>query len=200
MGIEKSYARATVSSNLKDDEFHHDHEKLAAVALSGLGEGIWPHANMLLRVKYAGDASSYYRLAEEWRAHVKIKAALRGWPIEISASKVARISLDYWLNDVCPVCTGRGSLPVAGIPNVLLDDPCPVCAGTGARPIDLHPSKVEKYGHALPSTTSCAWWPTVRPAKLVNYVKDMVELLQTLTIRAGGEAIRKLSEDVSGLP
>jgi len=197
MGIEKSYARATVSSNLKDDEFHHDHEKLAAVALSGVGEGNWPYANLLLRVKYAGDASSYNTLAEEWRAHVKIKAALRGWPITVSASKVARLSLDHWLNDVCPACSGRAHLPLMNLPNVLSDDPCPACSGTGTRPIDLHPAAIAKHGYLASGAPACAWWPTVRPALLVNYIKDMVELLQTMTIRAGGEAIRKLADEMA---
>ena len=194
MGIVQSYARATVSSNLRSDEHHHDHEKLAAVALSGLADGSWPHSNLLLRVKYAGDSSSYSTLAEEWRAHVKIKAALRGWPLEVSASKIARLSLDHWLNDVCPLCVGRGSLPHEGIANVLSDEPCPACAGTGVRPIDLKPSAIKHF-----ATDVCHWWPIIRPVMLIQYVTDMVEVLNVMTIRAGSEAIRKLASEMPEL-
>lgn len=195
MGIVKKYARATISSNLRDDAYHHDHEKLAAVAAAGLIDGVWPHSNMLLRVKYAGDASSYPRLAEEWRALVKIKAALRGWPVEVSASKVARLALNHWLTDVCPACGGRGGLPHNEITSVISDDPCPVCAGAGTRPLELRPVAVRDYG----SATICIWFPHIRPARLIPYVQAMVELLEGLTIRAGSEAIRQLAGDMPNL-
>lgn len=195
MGIIENYARATISSNLKDDAHHHDHEKLAAVAAAGLVDGVWPHANMLLRVKYAGDASSYPRLTEEWRALVKTKAAMRGWPIEVSASKVARLALNHWLTDVCPACHGRGKLLHKELTSVLSDDPCPICAGTGARPIEARPSALESHGSAI----VCIWFPHIRPAQLVPYVKDMVDLLEGLTIRAGSEAIRQLADEMPNL-
>lgn len=164
MGIIESYSRATIATNLKDDEFHHATEKLAAVALSGrLG-------TMLFRVKYSNDASSYPRLSEEWTEVVKAKAVLRAWPNDVSPKKIARLSLEYWQNDVCTVCGGRGALPVAHVPNVLSDDACPACNGTAKRPIQA------KHN-------------------LIKYVTDMVECIEEMTRHAGSEAIRKLADE-----
>ncbi len=125
MGIEKSYARATLSSNLKDDEFHHDHEKLAAVALSS------KFGSSLFRVKYANDTSSYQALLDEWETEVGVKSVLRKWPQHVKYAHVARLSLNHWLNDLCLECGGKGVRPMPDMPQVLSDDPCPSCNGTG---------------------------------------------------------------------
>lgn len=165
MGIVQSYCRATISSNLKDDEFHHQTEKLAAVALSGrLG-------SMLFRVKYANDHTSYNTLKEAWTEVVTAKSVLRQWPKEVSAKKIARISLDYWQNDVCTECGGTGHKPLALVPNVLSDDPCPACHGTTKKPLQV------KHN-------------------IRDYVADMVETIEEMTRHAAGEAMRKLADDM----
>jgi hypothetical protein len=169
MGIIKSYARATISSNLKDDEFHHDHEKLAAVALSGVATGSPGH--LLFRVKYVNDATSYSALLAEWETIVLIKAVGRTWPRHIDAKQVARLSLEYWVNDICTVCGGKGHIPVDGVPNVLKDGPCNVCHGTGIKPL------------------AC-------DERLRKYIADMVETLNGMVVHAGGEAIRKLAKEI----
>jgi hypothetical protein len=80
MGIIQSYCSATLSTNLRDDEFHHSTEKLAAVAMSRqLG-------NLLFRVKYANDATTYNTLLEAWKTRVATKAKLRQWPKHIIAA------------------------------------------------------------------------------------------------------------------
>jgi hypothetical protein len=169
VGIIKSYTRATISSNLKDDEFHHDHEKLAAVALSGGSTG--SPANLLFRVKYANDASSYSALLAELEQIVSAKAALRGWPKHINPLKVARLALEYWVNDICPVCSGKGHLPVDGVPNVLRDEPCHACKGTGTKALMCEEN-----------------WR--------KYITEMVEALNGMAVHAGGEAIKKLANDM----
>lgn len=169
MGIVQSYCSATLSSNLKDDEFHHATEKLAAVAISGMPTG--SPANLLFRVKYANDATSYNALLGEWETIVSTKAVIRSWPKHINARKVARLSLEHWVNDVCPVCSGRGHVPLAGIPNVLDDAPCQSCRGTAIKPLICEEN-----------------WR--------KYITEMVEALDSMAVYAGGEAIKKLANDM----
>jgi len=165
MQIIKKYSRAIGSSNLKDDATHHHTEVLAAVALSG---GI---GNLLFRVKYYDDKTSFNTLLEHWRDIVKAKASLRNWPLDINRNDVARESLEYWLNDLCLTCKGRGHLPTVEHDRVLEDDDCPACLGTARRPIAV------KY---LPTK---------------KYVTEMVENLNDMTIAAGCAAISKLSDE-----
>lgn len=165
MGIVKSYCRATLSSNLRDDEHHHATEKLAAVALSGkLG-------NMLFRVKYANDHTSYNALREAWTEIVKSKAVLRKWPKDVSPRKVARLSLEHWHNDVCTDCGGTGYKTVPYVSSYLSDDECPTCKGTAKRPIQV------KHN-------------------IRDYVADMVEVIEDMTARAASSAMAKLASDM----
>jgi hypothetical protein len=165
MGIVEKYCRATQSSNLKDDAQHHSTEALAAVALSDLGfNGI---GNLLFRVKYANDATSYRRLAERWETIVLAKSQHRKWPSHVPPKKVAELALAHFLNDVCPGCSGKGHLPLDAAP-ILSDDPCPVCAGRGTVDVDCE-------------------------RRLEDYVKDMVESLNEMVRHAGALALRKLA-------
>lgn len=172
MGIIETYSRATQSSNLIDDAHHHATEKLAAVALAGEAGTITRRlGNMLFRVKYANDGTTYAALKDAWTEIVIEKAALRGWPKDVSARKIARLSLDYWHNDICTECGGTGHKPLPHIPNVLSDDPCPACNGTAKKPIQV------KHN-------------------LQQYVEHMVDEIECATARAGGDAMRKLAADM----
>ncbi|MDT0355673.1 hypothetical protein RJO15_07850 [Herbaspirillum huttiense F1] len=166
MNVIEKYARAVNSTNLKDDEHHHSTEALAAVALCQTRL-----ASKLFRVKYAADATSYAALLEKWTEIVTFKSLLRTWPIEVSPKKVARLSLDHWLNDVCQECGGTGVQALPGHLNVLSDLPCRVCSGTAKRAVQAK--------HNIKS-----------------YVSDMVEALESMTIQAGGEAVKKLAQSV----
>jgi hypothetical protein len=175
--LAQQYARATQSSNLKSDEYHFETDKLAAVALigrvdaNGSPDALRRMGTLMFRVKYSNDATSYPRLLLEWTDVVLGKAEGRGWPKDVSAKKIARLSLDYWQNDVCPACNGRGALPVRHVPNVLSDDACPACSGTAKRPIEA------KHN-------------------LIQYVTDMVECIEEMTRYAGSQAMRKLASDM----
>lgn len=164
-GTIQRYTRAIGASNLRDDEHHHSTEVLAAVALCrDLGA-------KLFRVKYAGDSTTYPALLEAWREIVKGKAILRAWPADISPKKVARLSLDYWLNDVCEACTGLAYQHVPGVPTVLSDIACRACYGTGTRPIHVQ-------------------------HRVLTYVQDMVEVLNAMSAGAAGKAMKKLASDM----
>lgn len=163
MRVIEKYTRAVTSSNLKDDDQHHSTEVLAAAALcqSRLG-------TKLFRVKYASDATTYASLLDDWIEIVTFKSLLRGWPADVKPRKIARLSLDYWLNDVCPVCTGTGYQTVPNVPKVLSDVQCKACNGTAKRPLHV------KHN-------------------LTVFVQDMVEALEVMTIEAGDETMRKLA-------
>ncbi len=165
MGIIERYSRSISSSNLKSGEHHFDTDNLAAVALSSC------FGAKLFRVKYANDASSYQALLAEWETMVGVKSVLRKWPQHVKYLKVARLSLDHWLNDLCPECGGKGVKPLPDIPNVLSDDPCQACNGTGLAKINC-----EKRD--------------------LKYVEDMTETLHDLSRYAAGQAMRKLASDM----
>lgn len=169
MGIAEKYSRSVNSSNLKDDEHHHDTETLAAVALTGVLE----HNRLgpaLFRVKFANDHTSYATLLASWEVVVGGKAVKRRWSSDVTAKKVAALSLGHWLNDICPVCTGKGHQAVFGTP-MLSDDPCPACLGQGKKPL-------------------------VCDVEYRDPIVDMIEILDRMINRAVGEAMRKLAGDM----
>lgn len=165
MNVIQKYTSALGSSNLRDDAHHHSTEVLAAAALCrDLG-------TKLFRVKYAGDASSYPALLDAWREIVIGKAAHRTWPADVSPSKVARLSMDHWLNDVCLACTGRRYEPVRGQTTVMSDTPCRACAGSGTRAVEAQ-------------------------HKLRHLVEDMVEALNAIAAHAAGQTMKRLAADM----
>lgn len=166
MGFAEHYARATISNNLKCDEYHTDTDQLAASALSGdLG-------SLFFRVRYANDHTSYRPLLEKWREVVAKKAAYRGWPDNIKPPVIAELSLNHWINSVCPACTGKAVAPLPGVHNVMSDDPCPACEGTGLKPL------------------ICGY-------RERRYVEDMVEEMSEAARTAAGVAMNKLAEEMT---
>ena len=164
MNIIKNYSIAVLSSNLRDDAHHHATDVLAAVALSGkLG-------SKLYRVKYCNDASSYSNLLDTWIEIVSGAAKRRNWPKESRARKVATLSLEHYLKDICLVCKGRGHVPHGGIDRVLSDEVCPCCNGTAKKRIEA-------------------------PHAILKYVQEMVEMLESTALQASDSANRRLSQE-----
>lgn len=122
---------------------------------------------------YAGllERTSYPALLDAWIEIVSGKAALRTWPADVSPKKVARLSLDHWLNDVCPACSGRCYETVRGQPTVLSDFACRACAGQGTRAVQVQ-------------------------HKLQRLVEDMVEALNAMTAHAAGQTMKRLSREL----
>ena len=131
MNVIEKYARATTSSNLRDDHHNHQAEPLAAIALAGIG-GIGP---ILWRVKYANDASSYHQLLRDWTEIVFKKAGCEGWPRDVSPRHISKMALDQFILDRCQACEGTGRAPHPGNAQVRSDDECPVCHGTARQPL-----------------------------------------------------------------
>ncbi len=122
--VPERYARATISSNLRDSEHHHATDVLAAVALSS------DMGSLLFRVRYGLDASCYKPLREAWIAAVTKKADIRHWPTNIKPANLAVMVLDFWLNDICNPCNGLGYTKHEHAPS-LTDQVCTVCNGSG---------------------------------------------------------------------
>lgn len=190
MGIVDRYARSVQATELRDDEFHYNTEPLAAVAISSGASG-WINdkpiiptfaegagiGNLLFRVKYANDATSYNPLLVKWTGIVLFKSAGRKWPKETDTGKIADLSLKHWLNDKCPICTGKMNLAtgvthlaLAGTP-ILSDEPCPACRGTGTKPILCR-------------------------KEVRDYVLDMIEVLNAMAARCADVSMKKLSNDM----
>jgi len=161
--IAESYACATHSSNLRHREYTDDTDRLTAIAWSDSEFG-----GKLFRLKYANERATYAPTLDRWREVVEKKALARRW--ELSAEdmlKVANLSFEFWLFDICPVCSGHGVAKLANSP-VLGDAPCNACNGTARRSL-------------------------ICDAGLRNFILDMISNLEERIVSAGGRAIAKLS-------
>ena len=127
MKVIEKYAGAVNSTNLKDDEHHHNTDVLAAVALTTrLGSN-------LLRAKYAGIEASTKPLMDDWKCIILKRAIREGWTQ--FAEEVALISLWYWLEPICETCKGREHPKIPNTP-MLEMIVCPTCGGTGRKPLE----------------------------------------------------------------
>lgn len=134
MCVVEKYSRSVNSPNLRADELHLDVDGLAVMAWATRhdpGKEKPKLGAMLFRVKYAHDTAAYPGLMELWEEAVK---ADRQWPKHIPARKLAEKSLGYWLNDICPACTGKGYIRMVEAP-ILSDEQCRICDGTGKKPL-----------------------------------------------------------------
>ncbi len=166
MKLAIKYSRAVQSSNLQDDDRHHQAEVLAAMGLASIEHKLGP---LLFRVKYANQATSYYQLLEQW-AEITVERAIRHrWPQSIEPYQIAALSLAYWLSDICPACTGRKSDAIKNTP-CLSGVECAACGGTGRRKLDCEEQE--------------------RP-----YIEKSVDQLDIMILRAGDAAVRKLARE-----
>ena len=162
--LAQRYARAAISGNLKNDEYHYDTDVLAAMALSST------YGGLLFRVKYCYDAASYHQLLAKWTWIVSTKAVRRKWPDNTPIDKIASLSLNRWLNSVCPACTGRKNETIFNTPT-LSDKECRLCNGTGETELRCNP-------------------------RIRDFVLDMIEELFCDQRKAAERAIRKRGRPV----
>lgn len=135
--IRERYSAATRSSNLRDSPTHHGTDVLAAMALVG-GMG-----GLLIRLKVGLDHTSYPQALEQWRDRVTQMADRRHWPTSIQPARVANESMKYWLNNICPECTGLKYVKHEKSPT-LQSECCPCCDGTGTKPMNFAP-EIRKF-------------------------------------------------------
>lgn len=127
--------------------------------------------HLLFRLKYCNDRSVYGRLLDAWVAKIGKKAARRGWLH--NAERVAVAALQHWINDVCPSCSGRGHKKMPDAP-MLCDEACELCNGSGKRALRCDDD-------------------------IVELVKDSLQMLDSLTYEAGGNAMRKLADNMQNI-
>lgn len=166
MGIVEKYSRGINSSNLRSDEHHFDIDSLTAVSWA-TREKNCELGSLLFRVKYGNDATTFQALLDAWSIAVADK---RQWPKHLPAKKVAEKSLDYWLNDVCPACTGKGVQKLPNVP-VMGDEACQICDGTGKKPLMCE-------------------------ANWRDPILDMVYLLDRMAFDAAGRAMKLISNEM----
>jgi hypothetical protein len=139
------YLQVLTTSNLQDDDQHHQKEPLVAAALADLSGGSGAlFGTMLLRASIAGvprqaiesSARDLGILLRVWTGEVARKGFDRKW-INIKAewdikaayamyAKIARVSLAHWLGGECSACNGT---------KVSASRACTHCAGRGREPI-----------------------------------------------------------------
>lgn len=131
----EKYGSASVSGRLKFiDNMQTDLDTVAAAGMAGvkapLGLAMW-------RAKYANDRHAYRHAQALLIAKAANTARRRHWKEPPKVIKLLAVKVFTWsVFGVCPVCQGRGHLPLDMLPNVLDDDPCPACHGDGVTPIE----------------------------------------------------------------
>lgn len=134
------YVRSAMTSDLRDDSTHHNTDILAAVALSS------KMGSMLFRVKYGGEYDCVRDLTYLWRAIIDKRLSRRGW--NGVAKSVADKSLEFWLDDLCNTCKGRGHPIIVNTPS-LEESTCPDCNGTGRKILKCDSSIIEHVRDAV---------------------------------------------------
>mgnify|MGYP001570683046 FL=1 len=139
------YTASLGSTNLKVDVLSHNADAIIAIAMadkSGIGSLLW-------RVKYNNDLTVYPALLEAWIRIIKNKAAREDWKMKTKAKEIARLSLQYFLNDVCEPCKATAKAPHPPNAQVLSDAPCATCRGTAKRPISGFKSQIDQIGSCV---------------------------------------------------
>lgn len=118
--LRKLVAAALNSSDLSgSDIIETAIDRIGALAFTDvLGGELWA-------LKYAGDARSWYRALRELGKRTKRIAAERS-----IRTKLCRICLTEWLDEVCRSCNGRRLILAT---NSSAAHVCTVCGGTGLR-------------------------------------------------------------------
>jgi hypothetical protein len=139
----EKYAAAVNSSDLRDDEHHHQTRPLMAAARADLSGSDVVMGSLLARVRYAdGTTHKLFEagtanlavLLKIWSNVVRAKGISRGWlPVprtewdmrarESLFQRVAAASLALWLGNLCSSCNGTGNTADRRI--------CKGCQGSG---------------------------------------------------------------------
>lgn len=140
MGFADKYLHAICSTDLRDDQFHHQTHALAASAIADASaRGI---GSLLHRVRYASTLSHQFEdndglvaeLLRKWHAIVIEKGSARKWIKSDDVAKighlapmlykrVAEASLAHYLDGKCPTCHGSKVSEDRRV--------CAPCMGTG---------------------------------------------------------------------
>lgn len=165
--IAEKVALALGSSNLKHSDRPMPVDTVGALGLAGIDNGL---ASAVFRLKYSNEARFYsaaLAVVTEESLRLSIKHSWSGPAIDFALMN--RKCLNYWLNDRCMACEGRGFETILGTPH-LSDKPCGQCNGSTKTPI--------------PKMLDAAW-----DERFVL----LLARIEHLERRAGGEVMAKLA-------
>lgn len=168
--VQERLAHAHHSSDLRHKEQPCDVDTLGAMGMVSCGRPIAVH---LLRLKFDNDRYAYKPALERLIVITRGTGKRLRWKAtEVEIERLARVTLNYWINPKCRKCTGIGFLKMADAP-MLEAKPCRACRGTGhSRPM-------------LPKSMPFAVW---EPRVML-----VMEWLAKQEHFAAGELMRKLS-------
>ena len=172
-GVQERLAHAHHSSDLKHHEHTCDVDTLGAMGMVSCSRPIAVH---LLRLKYDNDAKAYKPALERLIVITRGTGKRLRWKAsEIEIERLARVTLNYWINPKCRKCTGLGFPKMPDAPT-LQAKPCRACTGSGmARPM-------------LPKSMPFAVWEP--------RVFEVLEWLAKQEHYAAGELMGKLSNRI----
>lgn len=169
--INEKVARATRSSHLQHKEQPSDIDTIGALGMAGVENNL---ASAVFRLKYANEARFYPSALIIVTAECQRLQLKHNWPASsYKFAKLTKACLDYWLNDKCMACEGRGAETILGTP-VLSNEACSVCHGS---------TKLPK-----PSMATKEW--DERFDMLLKRIEDLER-------RAGGDVMARLARDVA---
>ena len=165
-----------------------------------------PLADAVFRLKYANEASSYPDAMTAVRTLARFLNKKAGWKLsERHTNAMAKAVLDYWLDDLCPACEGRGWLKPEGAP-ILSNHPCPACLGrvdgrVGKRPFPWMLNRPKVRMHDRDSKTRRR--QLLRRRALFDLMTDRHKALlcaiEDVERVIGGKVIAALGREVRGI-
>jgi hypothetical protein len=164
-------AVAAGSKHLEHKETDCAIDKIGALGLAGVQNEL---SSAVFRLKYGNEPRFYEAALVVVTRLSKALAGKHQWTGPgIQFESMNRAALDYWINDKCAACLGRGYEKMVGAP-VLSDVACPVCKGTARRPLPKLPEKWHQRMLAL------------------------LAVLDECESRAGADVMAKLNRDMDG--
>lgn len=130
--VHERVGRALSTGNLRQSENPCDLDKVAALGAVGIEERL---ADAVFRLKYANDPYAYEDAVDGVRSLARRLNEKERW--RLRDGRLRRMSkrvLNYWLADVCRLCSGVGYEVVPNSPH-LSDRACPACNGERKRPM-----------------------------------------------------------------
>lgn len=176
---------------------------LTALGVVGIKE---PLADAVFRLKYANDAASYPEALSATQTLARFMSRKAGWKLsERHLDTMAKAVLDYWLDDLCKVCDGRGWERPEGAPH-LSNTPCQACLGrvdgrVGKRPFPWLLNRPKVRMHDRDSTRRRK--QLLRRRALFDLMTDrhkaLLCALEEVERLIGGQVIAALGREVRAL-
>ncbi len=170
--IHERVAVAAGSNHLQHKVGACDVDVMGALGMAGIENRL---SSAVFRLKYANEARFYPDALRDVQSLGRKLARSEGWTGSgQQIDELSKTALDFWLNDRCPECKGRGYEMTPGAP-VLSDVACGACRGRGKM-----------------------WPPRQRSQKWQQRLQAMLAMLDQREAQAGSDVMRRLSREMDG--